>query len=233
MGICYLIVIMRILYANPTKLYGVGIVRALRRREHTICCVTMPSAANGVLRRRKFDVMMIEDSEKRPAIKFLQEMKKYGTSVCIVVLCPNWDTTEIGNLLKAGADDFLLLPCSDDQLEIRLSCRPLGKQRPQILAYETLTLDRISRIMKRGDREVALTPLETSLLAYMMDRHDRIISQTTLAKQVWQCNYYANSNAIANKICIIKQKVDADGEEPLIHNIYSKGYMLGIVRRNI
>jgi DNA-binding response OmpR family regulator len=54
---------------------------------------------------------------------------------------------------------------------------------------------------------------------------DRIRSRTAIAEHVWDMNFDPRSNVIDSFIKFLRQKVDRDFQEKLIHTVRGSGYI--------
>src|SRR5947199_1955113 len=84
--------------------------------------------------------------------------------------------------LDSGADDYLVKPFAFAELLARL--RALARrgdlERPTVLEVGDLTLDPARREVRRGGREVALSPKEFALLETFMRRPGEVLSRLHL-----------------------------------------------------
>jgi OmpR-family two-component system manganese-sensing response regulator len=46
-------------------------------------------------------------------------------------------------------------------------------------------------------------------------------------QQLWSTSEQPSSNALAAQIRLLRRKIEADGEAPLIQTVYGKGYRFG------
>ena len=112
------------------------------------------------------------------------------------------------NALRCGADDFWLsgLGPSDLLLRLRLhrTIQTRKGRRPQQLQLQlqNLSLDPVTRQVRRAGRELALTAREYALLVVMMKRPGHVFSREQLMREVWN-DETANSNVVEVYVCAI------------------------------
>ena len=174
---------------------------------------------------KRFSAILIEPRE-RPADLIKRIRADSGTP--IVVLREARDSTEAIECLESGADDVLAAPLDIDELVARLRsltrrCQPGDRS---VLKIDDLELSHKELTVRRGAQQVLLTNREFELLEYMMHHHDRVLSRTELADQVWGAEVESNSNVIDVSIGRLRAKVHIAGHKPLIHTITGRGYMI-------
>ena len=130
--------------------------------------------------------------------------------------------------LETGADDYLVKPYSIRELiaRIRALLRRPADPLPATLRVAGLELDTGLRIARRGDREIALTTKEFSVLEYLMRTPGRVVTREQIGDHAWDANFDPFSNVIDVYVARLRRKVDAPGEEPLIETVRGAGYRL-------
>ncbi|GGJ23969.1 response regulator transcription factor [Deinococcus roseus] len=133
--------------------------------------------------------------------------------------------------LNEGADDYVVKPISLDVLlaRIRAVLRRQGLQVSQVLKFQDLTMDLQSFSVKRVDRTVPLTNLEFKLLQEFMEQPERVMSKSYLLSRVWGNHSTADLNLVEVYIKQLRQKLEANGEQRLIHTIRHVGYVMRTV----
>ena len=130
----------------------------------------------------------------------------------------------------AGADDYLLKPFEFAELIARLRAlnrRPgAGVSYNNILRFEDLRLDIDKKIAKRSDKVIKLSAKEFSLLEYFMRNPGRVIPRAELADKVWNLKFDTNTNVVEVYINMLRNKVDRDFENTLLHTRIGLGYVL-------
>jgi len=92
------------------------------------------------------------------------------SDVPVLVLTAHGQEAEKVRGLRGGADDYLTKPFALDELHARLRAvtRREPAERPVVLAVNDLTLDPVTRVVRRADTEIMLSPKEYALLAEFM-----------------------------------------------------------------
>ena len=80
--------------------------------------------------------------------------------------------------------------------------------------------------VRRGEREIDLTAREYDLLEFMARNPRRVLSREFLLSRVWDQEFGVTTNVVEVYIAYIRKKVDAPGEQKLIHTVRGAGYAL-------
>lgn len=95
------------------------------------------------------------------------------------------------------------------------------------LCVGDLRMDRDRCEVTRTGRAIALSPLEYTLLEFLMLHHDRALSEELLMRSVFRA---APRNGRCNTLWVhihrLRKKIDRPGDGPLIHTIKGRGYIL-------
>jgi two-component system OmpR family response regulator len=81
--------------------------------------------------------------------------------------------------------------------------------------------------VKRGERLIDLQPREFRLLEYLLRHAGQVVTRTMLLEGVWDYHFDPGTNVIDVHISRLRRKVDAVGDQPLIHTVRGAGYRLG------
>jgi len=131
--------------------------------------------------------------------------------------------------LQTGGDDYLSKPFAFSELLARIQAlirRASGTKEPTRLSCGDLTIDLITREVRRGGEKIELQPLEYSLLAYLMRNAGRVVSKTMIMEHVWDYHFDPQTNVVEARICRLRDKVDKGFPEKLIHTVRGVGYAL-------
>lgn len=134
--------------------------------------------------------------------------------------------------LNAGADDYLVKPFDFDELLARVRAllrrtqTATSEARHEELHFSDLTLDIGSRTVRRGERDIELTPREFELLALFLRNPNQVLTRSTLMQRVWGEDFYGESNVLEVVVGNLRRTLEAEGEDRLIQTVRGVGYVL-------
>ena len=133
--------------------------------------------------------------------------------------------------LTIGGDDYIVKPFSLSEVVARLRAvlKRTGKLPTRdvrtALVYDDLELDEAAHEVRRGAREIELSPTEFRLLRYLVQNAETVVSKAQILDNVWQYDFGGEVNVVESYISYLRRKVDI--EEPhLIHTVRGVGYVL-------
>lgn len=157
-------------------------------------------------------------------------LRDRGITTPILMLTARDDIDDRVKGLDSGADDYLPKPFAFKELLARI--RALVRRTSTTEKVETtleigdLQLDMVSHLARRGSRTIELTAKEYALLEYLMRHPRRPLSRTLIREAVWGYDYYGASNVVDVYVRHLRQKLETDGETPLIHTVRGIGYKI-------
>ena len=166
---------------------------------------------------------------KRDGLAVIEHLRRERITTPVIILSAKDSVDDRVKGLQTGSDDYLPKPFAFAELLARVQAlmrRAAGTTDPQRLKVGDLTLDLITREVWRGARRVELQPLEYSLLAYLMRNAGRVVSKTMIMEQVWQYNFDPQTNVVEARICRLRDKIDKDCAQKMIHTVRGVGYVL-------
>ena len=87
-------------------------------------------------------------------------------------------------------------------------------------------MDLGSREVKRGDRPIALTPREFSILELLMRTSPRVVPREMPIQNIWGDHPDVESNTLDAFIRLLRSKIEGPGQSKLVHTIRGVGYTL-------
>jgi DNA-binding response OmpR family regulator len=131
--------------------------------------------------------------------------------------------------LDAGADDYIAKPFDFEELLARVRAllrRAALQAEAALLRVADLTVDPLSREVRRGERAITLTQKEYALLEYLVRHSGRPVSREQISENVWKQELDPNTNIVDVYINYLRKKVDQDSEAPLVQTVRGVGYMI-------
>lgn len=176
-----------------------------------------------------YDLILLDyNLPKKDGFVVCRELRKEGKTMPILILSVRSEINDKVSLLDAGADDYLTKPFSVEELLARVRVllrRPLEIQ-PQCLRVGDLILCKESFSIKRGEKNVYLTPKEFSLLKYLVENKGKILSRVKIMENVWDKEANLLSNTVEAHILNLRKKIDNDYEVKLIKTFPNRGYKI-------
>jgi DNA-binding response OmpR family regulator len=131
--------------------------------------------------------------------------------------------------LDAGADDYVVKPFELHELlaRVRALLRRDVAGTGSLVAVGDLTVDVARHEARRAGREVALSPKEFAVLAYLMTRPGRVVSSEELLEHVWDAHADPFTATVRVTVGTLRRKLGDDGEgDGPIETVRRLGYRL-------
>ena len=168
---------------------------------------------------------------KIDGLDLCKEIRLFQPEMPIIILTALGTTDDKVEGFDAGADDYLVKPFEMRELLVRI--RAILKRNTKgtnptgfILKYADLEMNLHTKIVKRNEQEINLTPKEFKLLEFMLQNPERVLSRVEIAEKVWDTYFDTGTNFIDVYINYLRKKVDKDFDQKLIHTKSGMGFIL-------
>jgi len=193
---------------------------------------TVASGRDGLFLATSGDYSLIILDRMLPELDGLAVMRamraaKIETPVLVLSALGTLDDRIKG--LREGGDDYLVKPFAFSELLARLDAlmrRRVPDSAATKLNCGDLSMDLLSRKVTRDGKAIELQPREFKLLEYMLRHKNHVVTRTMLLDGVWDYHFDPQTNVIDVHISRLRQKIDSEFENPLIHTIRGAGYKL-------
>src|ERR1700688_159479 len=165
---------------------------------------------------------------KLDGYNLLVRYRERGHVTPVLILTAREEKQSVVRLLNAGADDYLAKPFDLGEFLARAKAlvrRGTGQRAP-VISIGDLTLDTVERVVRRGQREIALAPMEYRVLEYLAHRPRTVVSKTELLEHLYDYNWEKFSNVIEVYVSGLRRKIDDSYPVKLIHTVRGHGYVL-------
>ncbi|HKV56479.1 MAG TPA: response regulator transcription factor [Candidatus Binataceae bacterium] len=203
--------------------------RGLGEEGFSVLSAGSAESAQRIVEHGEFDAMVLDlQLPGMNGLEFLRMIRKAGNSTPVLILTARGALDERVAGLDGGADDYLVKPFAFPELIARL--RALIRRRlapsPAILRAGDLAYEVARRRVRRGGREINLSPKETALLELLMRNADQTVTREMIAETVWGSGYNDFSNLIEVFVNRLRQKLGDGGASPLIVTVRGTGYSM-------
>lgn len=157
----------------------------------------------------------------------LIEVRKKYKDLPVIILTARDNISDIVQGLNIGADDYITKPFVADELLARVKARlRIGGETDTKLRIADLELDDKTLEIKRGNKNIQLTPQEFKLLEYLMRNKGRILTREMILNRVWLYSQDIETRVVDVYMGYLRKKIDQGFEKKLLRSVRGFGYMI-------
>ncbi|MCL1949650.1 MAG: response regulator transcription factor [Turicibacter sp.] len=128
---------------------------------------------------------------------------------------------------EAGVDDFIAKPCDLRLLSLKIGrlldrCYPNGIEERHLLIYDTLEVNKLSRIVRLGGEEVPFRPKEFDLLVLLMENAGTVMDRDRILDAIWSVDYFGDSRVVDTHVKKIRKKIGPYARQ--VATVFGVGY---------
>jgi two-component system response regulator MprA len=191
---------------------------------------TAPDGESGLNQARDYHPDLVILDWMLPGMDGLEVCQRLraGGSVPVLMLTAKDTLQDRVQGLDAGADDYMVKPFELDELlaRVRALLRRTQPERVPMLSFADLTLDTSTRQATRRGRVISLTAKEYDLLELFMRHPRQVLTREMIFDRVWGYDFGGESNVLDVYIRYLRQKLEIEDEQRLIHTVRGVGYVL-------
>jgi two-component system OmpR family response regulator len=176
---------------------------------------------------QQYDVIVLDIMlPGRDGLSILRSLRQEKNAVPVILVTARTELNERLEGLNLGADDYVTKPFYVEELVARIHAvvRRASGEQISLLQAGDLTVNLITREVRRGDRPIELTVREFSLLEYLMRSPGRVFPRTQILEHVWGYDFDPTTNLVDVYIQRLRKKIDPDGAEQFVETVRGVGY---------
>ncbi|MFB4211609.1 response regulator transcription factor [Shouchella sp. JSM 1781072] len=184
------------------------------------------------LQAQSFDLLLLDVMlPNLSGIELLRRVRSRGDATPVIMLTARDATVDKVTGLDLGANDYMTKPFEIEELlaRIRVSLRqaPIAKKHSSrsLLTAGSLHVDTASHDVHVENKHVALTNREYTLLCYLLEHPNQVLSRDQLLENVWGYDFYGETNVVDVYIRYLRNKLEKPFGLSFIQTVRGAGYM--------
>ena len=162
-------------------------------------------------------------------LSLIERLRVKRITTPVIILSAKRSVDDRVKGLQSGGDDYLTKPFSFSELLARIQAlirRSTRTSEPSTLTAGGLRLDLLTRQAQRDSQDISLPSREFALLEYLVRNKGRIVSKTSILEHVYDYSFDPQTNVVDVLVCRLRNKIDRDFEQKMIHTVRGMGYVL-------
>lgn len=222
---------MNILIVEDEAALAGAIEHILQKAGHTTDWVSDGQSALDYIRGFSYDLVLLDIMlPKLDGLSVLRQVRSEGIETPILMLTARTTVPDKVAGLNAGADDYLTKPFDPQELLARVGAmtRRKGAMVLNEITYSDLTLDLNAVTLRRGGRDVQLSPKEFQIARLMLSEPQMTFPKELLISRAWGLDSEATDNNVEAYISFLRKKLRYLGSRVTIKNLQKIGYRLEV-----
>lgn len=162
--------------------------------------------------------------------ELLQKIKERDPALPVIVASAREDVQTRVELLRAGADDYIVKPFDTEELLARLEValrRSGGGNRSREIVFKDIVIEPEEYRVRVSGQEVALTRRELLILELLMSNPNKVFTKNNIYESVWNEEFVGEDNAVNVHISNIRQKLaKVNSDETYIQTVWGIGFKM-------
>ncbi len=162
-------------------------------------------------------------------LSIIEGMRQREILTPVLILSARQSVDDRVQGLQRGGDDYMIKPFSFSELLARVQAlirRDKTNLKSTKIEIGGLQMDLLKHEVVRDGEKIELPAKEYALLEYMMRNPGVVLSKTSILEKVYDYAFDPQTNVVDVLVCRLRNKVDKDFNEKLIHTVRGMGYVL-------
>jgi two-component system, OmpR family, response regulator len=219
---------MRILVVEDDEKIASFVVKGLKQNSFAVDHAADGERGLALAQTVAYDALIVDLMlPKLDGLSVIRQMRANGCRVPVLILSAKASVDDRVRGLQAGGDDYVTKPFAFSELLARVQAlirRATQAAEPTRLAVGDLSLDLLTREVRRGGELIELQPREFALLEYLMRHPNRAVTKTMILEHIFDYSFDPQTNVVDVLIHRLRSKLDRD--KGMIHTLRGVGYVL-------
>jgi len=218
---------MRLILAEDDRLFGGAVQKSLGRMGYAVDWVSNGASYCEAIACNNYDFAVLDLClPDKSGELLLRHTRSVLPRLPIIVVSASSEVHKRVDVLRDGADDFLVKPLDLDELKARISCVlrrvPEDKYEDASAEHGPLRLFAQRFCASLHGRDVKLTQREFWLLDVLVRKRHKVVSRSEIQDALYAWGEEVESNAVEVYVHHLRNKLSPG----LIHTIRGVGYQL-------
>ena len=207
------------------------IKKLLSQNNYEVVSAYSGSEALLIIEKKHFDLILLDLMlPGLPGETVLGEIRKKADTPVIGIYAKTDIDSRI-NLIKNGADDYLVKPFDNAELLVRIEAVLRRYQKSKmcdtVLRFKDLTLNTDTLEVKIKDVPISLTKYEYLILQLLMSAPHKVFTKNNIFESVWNEEFLGDDNAINVHISNLRKKfIKANPQGQYIQTVWGLGFKM-------
>ncbi len=160
-------------------------------------------------------------------LEVAKRLREEKVHVRILMLTAKDQITDKVRGLNTGTDDYMVKPFSFEELLARIKAllRRPHEKLGEVLEAHDLSLNTVSKEVKRGGKLISLSTKEYALLEYLLRNKGKVLSKNNIMTHVWDFDADILPNTVEVFMTYLRAKIDKPFKGPeIIETVRGFGY---------
>lgn len=227
----------RILFVEDEPAFALGMTDRLESEGYDVERAATGTAGYEMALARPFDLIVLDVMlPGKNGFDICRDLRREGVNAPVLMLTARGEVVDRVVGLKLGADDYVQKNCEPVELMARIEAllRRSGGAAAGTLAgpagradFGDVRVDLRKHEVTRAGTVLTLSPAESRLLEYLIERRGAVVTREELLEKVWGLDGDTLSRTVDVHIAGLRKKIEADSRYPrFLLTVKGAGYKL-------